>query len=139
MAKSRRSRREQAERLLGPLEAHVADVFWDANGEELTVQAVLDAINSDRIEPYAYSTIMTVVVRLLEKGLLDRRRVGKAHAYRAILEPQDFLRERAERSARAMLAEYGDLALTGFVAAARTHPGQLAKLRELLKDDYETG
>ena len=119
------------ERLLGPLEGNVMLVLWGHQGE-LTVHEVLEGLNEDRIEPYAYSTVVTVMTRLARKGLLQRRRVGKAHAYWPTMDPEEFVRSRAGRAARSMMAEFGDLALAGFVDEVRSDPEQLRKLKELL-------
>ena len=46
---------------------------------QATVQDVKDALNPQR--PLAYTTVMTVMGRLVEKGALNRRKEGRAHVY----------------------------------------------------------
>lgn len=60
----------------GPLEQRVLEVLWE--GEELTVRQVLDALNSS----HAYTTILTVLDRLHEKGRVQRRKKKRAWVYR---------------------------------------------------------
>ena len=52
-------------------------IMWRT--EHATVQQVKDALEPDR--PLAYTTVMTVLSRLTEKGLLDRRKDGRAYIY----------------------------------------------------------
>lgn len=62
---------------LGDLEADVMRIMWRAG--EATVQQVKNALEPER--PLAYTTVMTVLSRLSEKGLLDRRKEGRAYIY----------------------------------------------------------
>lgn len=65
----------------GELEAAVMDVLWDRGGW-LTPGEVHDVMAADR--PLAYSTVMTILVRLWQKGRLERQRDGRAYAYRPL-------------------------------------------------------
>ena len=47
---------------------------------EVNVRQVQDRLG----DPPAYTTVMTTLDRLYRKGLLDRRKVGKAFAYTAV-------------------------------------------------------
>lgn len=60
------------------LEAAVMDILWDTP-RRLTPSEVRDQLSSDR--DAAYTTVMTALVRLWKKGLLDRRRRGRAFEY----------------------------------------------------------
>lgn len=51
----------------------------------------------------AYTTLMTTLDRLHRKGLLARRREGRAFVYRPRLTREDFERLRAERAVGALL------------------------------------
>lgn len=62
---------------LGNLEAEVMSVVWERG--RATVQDVKDALEPRR--SLAYTTIMTVMSRLAEKGLLDRQKDGRAFYY----------------------------------------------------------
>jgi predicted transcriptional regulator len=63
------------------LEAAVMDVLWDRGGW-LTPGEVHEVIAADR--PLAYTTVMTILVRLWQKGRLERERDGRAFAYRPV-------------------------------------------------------
>lgn len=63
---------------LGSLEAKIMRVAWEHAGQYMLVREMLDHLPGDP----AYTTVMTVMNRLYEKGLLRRRRDGRAWSYR---------------------------------------------------------
>lgn len=63
----------------GELEGRVMEVLWD-HDPWLTPREVHATLNHER--SLAYTTVMTVLVRLWQKGRLDRQRQGRAFAYR---------------------------------------------------------
>jgi predicted transcriptional regulator len=64
---------------LGSLEAKIMRVAWDHPGQFMPVKQMRGELGDE----LAYTTIMTVMNRLYEKGLLRRRRDGRAWTYRA--------------------------------------------------------
>ena len=60
----------------GELERAVLEVLWD-HGGWLTPAEVGDGLEAD----LAYTTVMTVLRRLFDKGIIDRRADGRAHVY----------------------------------------------------------
>ena len=63
--------------VLGPLEAEVMEVVWDR--PEVTVRDVYAVLSERR--PIAYTTVMTTMGRLAEKGLLRRTESYPAHRF----------------------------------------------------------
>jgi len=45
------------------------------------VRTVMDALNKRASKPRAYTTYMTIMARLHQKGVLDRRHEGKTYFY----------------------------------------------------------
>src|SRR3954462_15126176 len=76
------ARRAEIPPPLHELEAEVMDGVWDANAPEVTVREVMEALNARAAAPRAYTTYMTIMRRLDEKGVLSRRREGKTDLYR---------------------------------------------------------
>ena len=72
-----KSSREILENSLGALEREVMAIVW--NGGEVNVRTACEQLAS----PAAYTTVMTTMDRLFKKGLLARRKVGRAFVYRA--------------------------------------------------------
>src|SRR5277367_2108872 len=70
------SPRENANRvILGRLESSLMEILW-ADGES-SVRQVFQRID----RPLAYTTVMTTLERLFKKGLLERRKLGRAFLY----------------------------------------------------------
>ena len=65
---------------LGELERAIMEVVWAADGP-VTGRAVVDELTRER--PVAYTTVLTVMDRLVRKGMLTRQRRGRAHTYQA--------------------------------------------------------
>jgi len=63
-------------RASGDLEAAILAVLWAA-GRPLTPAQTREGLGTD----LAYNTVMTTLVRLHEKGAVQRERVGRAYAY----------------------------------------------------------
>jgi len=62
--------------MLGPLEGRVLEAVW-SRGREWAVADVQAALGGD----LAYTTLLTTMDRMFKKGLLDRRREGRAFVY----------------------------------------------------------
>lgn len=115
-----------AHRLLGGLEAEIMGILWARR--RATVREVLQALAPRR--PLAYTTILTVMTRLAEKGLLRRRRRGKAHQYEAAETEQQFLRRASQRLVRSLVADLGDAAVAAMAdEIERVDPARLERLR----------
>ncbi len=107
------------------------DVLWDRGGW-LSVADVRSGLGGRR---RAYTTVMTVLTRLHDKGLVERERRGRAYVYRAGATADHLtarrLREVLEASTdpRAVLAH--------FVEEVRASPQLQARLQALLGDDED--
>jgi len=79
-------------RARGELEARVMDVLW-ARGEWMTPRDAQRAVSTAR-RPLAYTTVMTILVRLWRKGMLEREPRGRAFVYRPIAGRDEWTAER---------------------------------------------
>lgn len=111
--------------VLGPLEAEVMTILWSAS-EPMSVRQVRDSLNTDRTPELAYTTIMTVLSRLADKEILHRERDGRSYRYRAAIS------DPAGIAVRAVVRDFGEAAVAGFVDEARADPELLRRLRDLL-------
>jgi len=66
---------------LAPLELDCMNALWPAG--EATVRDIQQALHPTR--PRAYTTIMTILDRLAQKGIVLRRKSGRAWVYRPVL------------------------------------------------------
>ncbi len=102
---------------------------------EATVREVLEALNRGPRQR-AYTTIMTIMVRLDAKGLLARRRKGRADVYRPVLDREAYLDARARQEVEALVGEFGDVALAHFAEQVeRLDPERLERLRRLARGE----
>lgn len=76
--------RDVASTALGPLERQVLEEIW--NHEEITVRDVFVSFE----ERIAYTTLMTTLDRLYKKGLLARRKSGRAFLYSPLVTREEF-------------------------------------------------
>lgn len=111
---------------MGALQARVLGVLWDTDGW-MTPGRVHERLRYDG-EHLAYNTVMTVLVRLWRAGPLERRREGRAFAYRPV--------QSREEHAATRMAQL--LEATGDRASALSHfldvigARERARLRRLL-------
>jgi BlaI family transcriptional regulator, penicillinase repressor len=93
---------------------------------------VMEALNSKAKPPRAYTTYMTVMQRLDDKGLLDRTRSGRSDTYVPTLTRDEYQQLRAAAQVKGLVDEYGDVALAHFAKSLQTlDPARRRQLRRL--------
>ncbi len=115
---------------LGALETEIMERIWK-RGEV----AVRD-LHEDLSGRLAYTTIMTTLDRLYKKGLLNRRKEGKAFFYQAAFTEDQYREQVAQHLFDMALKGAGDgqLVLSRFVdAVSETDRQMLEQLEELVK------
>ncbi len=130
MKDDERDRFDSLDALLGDLERAIMAVVWQH--DEVSVRQVHEALEDRDL---AYTTVMTIMSRLAEKGILERRKEGRAFIYRpAHSGKRGFLRQQARRRVRALLDQFGGLAMAELVDELRASPEQMRELEALLSD-----
>ena len=123
---------------LHELEAAIMDVIWSRKLSSFAVGDVLSILEKKR--DIAYTTVMTTVRRLYDKGLLERERAGKRYLYSPKLNSEKFL----ESTAREVLAHaVGGHQVMAMLAekVSEASAGELKALEELIqkrKEELET-
>lgn len=113
---------------LGPLERRVMARLWVAGPQ--TVGDVLEALNESSERRLAYTTVMTILVRLHDKGLVSRDKDGRHYRYTAAVDEESVEARLGRRELNRLIERYGAASVAGF--AADLGEGELAdKLREL--------
>lgn len=121
---------ERAVGVLGPLEGRVMRAVWTGTVGELFVVRDVAAV----FPTLAYTTVMTTLRRLADKGLLvmTPRSGSKGHVYQANGGPAEFLAQASRREATAVIARYGTAALAAFAGELQAlTPRQRQQLEEL--------
>jgi predicted transcriptional regulator len=115
---------------LHELEAEIMEEVWRQG--ETTVKLVMEALNRKANPPRAYTTYMTVMRRLSDKGLLGRIRSGRHDTYTPSLTREQYQERRARAEVRGLVDEFGDVALAHFAESLSTlDPAHRRQLRRL--------
>lgn len=122
-------------KILGELESEIMEIVW-AN-EPISVRLVL--IELEKKRKIAYTTVMTVMARLHEKKILNRKMdKSGAFVYAPVKDKKSFLANASEKLIKNFLMEYGDVAVAQFVDIIETSNTKQSeewkiKLRSMLK------
>jgi predicted transcriptional regulator len=129
-----RSRSPKVPPVLHELEAKIMLEVWRRD-EPTTVKLVMDALNRKAKPPRAYTTYMTVMRRLDDKGLLKRKRSGRHDSYEPTLTREEYQERRAAAEVRGLVDQYGEVALAHFARSLSTlDPAQQRRLRRLASE-----
>ena len=101
---------------LGELETLVMEQLWAE--APATARDVHGRLNGAADRQRAYTTIMTTLDRLHQKGILVRGLVGNAWMYEPKLRRAEYERVVASELASRILDDHGDVGLAAFVDAA---------------------
>ncbi|MHB1527307.1 MAG: BlaI/MecI/CopY family transcriptional regulator [Candidatus Dormibacteria bacterium] len=116
--------------LIGPLEGRIMREVWLRR--VVCPFFVRDMLA--RMPELAYTTVMTTLNRLADKGLLQRdiTSTQRAYPYRPTGTPEDFLRQTGQAEVDDLIARFGDAALAAFAARMDSlSPHQRRRLQEL--------
>ena len=112
------------------LEARVMEEVW--SHPDATVRDVMRAVNAESPRERAYTTYMTVLVRLHAKGLVERRQELNVYHYTALISRDEYALSRAQADVSALVEQHGDLALSEFARqVAGLDPERRAALERL--------
>lgn len=94
---------------LHDLEAVIMDVVWSKRLARFAVSEVLVVLEKQR--DIAYTTVMTTLARLCDKGVLARERDGKRYLYSPAYSRESFLENTARDVLDGAMSEQGALAM----------------------------
>ena len=109
-------------------ELEVMEVLWEQGSA--TVVEVRDALADEM----AYTTVLTVLRRLEEKGYVGHDEEGRAHRYRPLVERVQARESALERLTRKLFQGSPELLLTHLVSQKKLSEAELRRLRDLVED-----
>lgn len=109
--------------ILGPLEQRVMAHLWSHGAQ--SVGDVLEALNVGASRPLAYTTVMTVLVRLQHKGYLTREKEGRHFLYTPAFDERSLQAQVGRRELSRLIDRYGAHTIAEF--AVDLGQGDLAK------------
>jgi predicted transcriptional regulator len=118
--------------LLGELESQVLDVVWLM--KSATVREVKEKLTLKR--NIAYTTVMTTMDRLHEKGFLTRTKRGKGYVYAPRVSRQEVGKSVMKKWLRNMLRAFGEPSMSCLVEAIReVDSRKLEELARLIEEE----
>ncbi|HLQ33615.1 MAG TPA: BlaI/MecI/CopY family transcriptional regulator [Chloroflexota bacterium] len=119
----------KVEKYLGGLQAEIMELVWQRH--PVTVRDVTTELAKTRA--IAYTTVMTVMSRLAEKGLLRQQRDQKSFVYEAAVSRDDFLASVSRDIVRDLLRDFGTVAVSQFVSELSEQGDSLEALETALR------
>jgi len=110
-------------------EQAVLKVLWDL--ERGTVREVLAALN-EQGHQWAYTTVQTLLTRLMAKGYVAADRSGPAHVYRAAVSRGELLQQRLTDLADTFCEGTTSPLMLALVEGSELTPAEIAQFRGLL-------
>ncbi|PKM80603.1 MAG: CopY family transcriptional regulator [Firmicutes bacterium HGW-Firmicutes-14] len=98
-------------KVLGELEADIMKIVWKRN--KATVRDVYEQLRLER--SLAYTTVMTIMGRLAEKGLLEKEPLGNAYIYNPTISEGDFVKRVVGEVLDGLMEEFAEPAMSHMV------------------------
>lgn len=119
-------------KVLGELESEIMEIIWQSK-EPVSVGTITQNLQKKR--QIAYTTVMTIMGRLVEKGLLKRQESGKAYIYKFVYSKDRFLTRVSRQIIKNFIASFGETAVAHFAQEVnRLTPAKRRELNKLLKE-----
>ncbi|MBI3486204.1 BlaI/MecI/CopY family transcriptional regulator [Candidatus Daviesbacteria bacterium] len=119
-------------KILGELESEIMEIVWQYS-EPVSVRIVTENLQKKR--KIAYTTIMTIMARLVDKGLLKRNQAGKAYSYQPTYSKDKFLTRISRQIIKNFISSFGDAAIAHFAGEVeKLAPEKRKELQKLLKE-----
>ncbi|MGE7918862.1 BlaI/MecI/CopY family transcriptional regulator [Viridibacillus sp. NPDC093762] len=121
-------------RFFGPLEAKIMDILW--NDVEMTIKDVQQILDQEKLTNF--NTVMTVMNRLVDKGILQKRTEGRSSLYKPVLSRDDFLNTQSKEMTNELMDEFGNVVVSHMLDALEDVDDDLVamlekKIKELKK------
>lgn len=122
---------EDEEHYLGRLEAEIMRYLWDKTS--ISVREVYEHLSQTR--KIAYTTVMTVMNRLWEKGILKRRQKGNAFLYSPHESKESFLERLHQKVISSLSREMTPASAAFFLDSLKQdNPEILAELEKMISE-----
>ncbi|AJY74671.1 BlaI/MecI/CopY family transcriptional regulator [Paenibacillus beijingensis] len=122
-------------RFFGPLESKIMKVLWD--GPEMTIKDVQAKLGQEKAANF--NTVMTVMNRLVDKKVLQKRPLGRASVYRPAQSKEQFLDTQSRELTHDLMEEFGPLVVSHMLDELEEADAELIeqleqKIKELKKE-----
>lgn len=104
---------EGLSRFFGPLEARIMELLWTNEKGEFSIKEVQQTLDSEK--NINFNTVMTVMNRLVEKGVLKKRASGRVSLFSPIQTKEEFLEEQSKKLTENLLDEFGGVVISHMI------------------------
>lgn len=95
---------------LGELEQKIMNIVWQK--KNVSARDVLTEINTEKI--LAYTTVATILQRLIDKGLLNRKEDKTGYVYYPKITRESYTKKVAQSFLNHFIDSFGDAAIASF-------------------------
>ncbi|WP_141432757.1 BlaI/MecI/CopY family transcriptional regulator [Bacillus sp. 03113] len=122
-------------RFFGPLEAKIMDILWKRS--EMSIKEVQHELKKEKAANF--NTIMTVMNRLVQKEVLEKRTEGRLSLFKPTLTKEEFIQEQSKKLTENLLDEFGGIVVTHMLDSLKDVDQNLLeelenKLKQLKKE-----
>ncbi|MDN4493213.1 BlaI/MecI/CopY family transcriptional regulator [Ureibacillus aquaedulcis] len=114
-------------RFFGPLEAKIMDILWCQ--EDMTIKEVQAVLEKEK--PTNFNTVMTVMNRLVEKEILQKKLIGRSSFYRPVQSREEFINTQSKEMTHELMDEFGSVVVSHMLDALEDVDDELVKKLEL--------
>jgi predicted transcriptional regulator len=118
-----------------PAELEVLKILWDRDGPA-SVRDVLDAVNLRAVPPRAYTSVMSLLNVMTDKGLLRRSPQGRAFLYEPVTPREQTLRSLLGETLERVYSGSARMLVAHLLDQSRPSADELDQIRSLL-DEYQ--
>jgi len=130
MKKKYRFNQRGLELFFGPLEAQIMDILWSAT--DLSIKDVQTKLGEDK--DLNFNTVMTVMNRLIDKGMLTKSVVGRTSIFRPVLSKERFLESQSKEISHNLVEDFGPIVVSHMLDGLdEADPELLEKLEQKIK------
>lgn len=110
-------------------EADVMKALWDLGPSSVA------EVRKHLADPLAHNTVLTMLRILEEKGFVRHEEAGRSHQYYTVVEERAARKHAVRHLIGKLFRGSSDLLLAHLVSDQKLSPGQIQRLRKLLKDN----
>lgn len=119
-------------RFFGPLEAKILEILWAHS--DMSIKEVQTRLEREQEKSVSFNTVMTVMNRLFEKGVLTKKVVGRTSLYRPVYSKEHFLDIQSKEITHELLEDFGPLVVNHMIdALEEADPALIEKLEQKIK------
>jgi predicted transcriptional regulator len=118
-----------------PAELEILKILWEREGPA-TVREVFEVVNHQADPPRAYTSVMSLMNVMTDKGLLARSPRGRAFLYEPVEPREQTLRSLLGETLKRVYSGSASLLVAHLLDQSRPSVDELDRIRSLL-DDYQ--